>query len=375
MLFELLYPLRNQFDWLGWLNVLRYVPFRAMAAWLTSLFLYFSFFPWFIERLKQRNLGQIIREDGPGNHISKQGTPTMGGSLILLCIVVSTLLWCRLSNKMVWITLAVMVAMGLIGLIDDLLKIRRGVNKGLSGWQKFSLQILVAGVTAYFLFFSNNLPHDWMGMRNHLAIPFVSIKKFFPELNPYIYSLFVILVIVGTTNAVNLTDGLDGLAIGPVLIVSSTYMVFSYIAGALIFGISIAKYLGLPYLESAQELPILTSSILGAGIGFLWYNTFPAQIFMGDVGSLSLGGGLAMLAILTKNELLSVILCGVFVVETLSVITQVLSFQLFGKRIFSMAPLHHHFELKGWPEPKIIVRFWIISIILAMISLVSLKLR
>jgi phospho-N-acetylmuramoyl-pentapeptide-transferase len=375
MFFEFLYPLRHQVEWLGWLNVLRYVPFRAMAAWLTALFLYFALFPWFITRLRSRRIGQNIREDGPSDHLSKKGTPTMGGSLMLLSIVVPTILWCNLSNRMVWMSLAVMVAMGLIGLVDDLLKIRRGSNRGLKGWQKFSLQILVAAAASYFLFFSNHLPLDWLEIRGHLALPFMSTKKLFPAVNAYLYAFFTVAVIVGTTNAVNLTDGLDGLAIGPVLIASTTYMILSYMAGAIFFGISIARYLGLPSLESAGELPILTASILGAGIGFLWHNTFPAQIFMGDVGSLSLGGALAMLAIFTKNELLSIILCGIFVVETLSVITQVVSFQLFKRRIFAMAPLHHHFELKGWAEPKIIVRFWIISIILALVSLISLKLR
>ncbi|MFH1437881.1 MAG: phospho-N-acetylmuramoyl-pentapeptide-transferase [Pseudomonadota bacterium] len=375
MLYEFLYPLRNEIEWMGFLNVLRYVPFRAMAALLTASLMYFALFPWFIRRLQTRSLGQQIREDGPRDHVAKKGTPTMGGSLILLSIAVPTVLWCNLSNMMVWMTLAVTVAMGLIGLADDILKIRKGTNKGLKGWQKFSAQTLVAAAAAYFLFFSDIMPADWAGISTNLSIPFVSTKKFFPHIDPYIYSALVVCVIVGTTNAVNLTDGLDGLAIGPVLVAASTYMVLAYFAGAVIFGIPLAKYLGLPQLESAGELPILTAAIIGAGIGFLWYNTFPAVIFMGDVGSLSLGGALAMFAIFTKHELLSVILCGVFVIETLSVITQVASFQLFKKRVFAMAPLHHHFELKGWAEPKIIVRFWIISIILALIALVSLKLR
>lgn len=375
MLYEFLFPLREQVEWLGWLNVLRYVPFRVMAAWLTAIFIYFALFPWFFSRLRDRRLGQNIREDGPSDHRSKKGTPTMGGSLILLSIVVSTILWCNLSNLMIWMSLAVMVGMGLIGLADDVLKIRRGSNRGLEGWHKFSLQVLVGAAAAYFLFFSNYLPPDWLEIRSHLAIPFMSTKRFFPLINSYIYAILAVIVIVGTTNAVNLTDGLDGLAIGPVLVASSTYMILSYVAGAVFFGISIARYLGLPALESAGELPVLTASILGAGVGFLWHNTFPAQIFMGDVGSLSLGGGLAMMAIFTKNELLSIVLCGIFVVEALSVITQVISYQLFKKRVFAMAPLHHHFEMKGWAEPKIIVRFWIISIILALISLMSLKLR
>lgn len=375
MLYELLYPLRLQHDWLGWLNVLRYVPFRAMAAWFTAIMMYFALFPWFITRLKSKRIGQNIRDDGPTEHFTKEGTPTMGGALIILSIVTATVLWCDISNHVMWTALAVMVGMGLIGLVDDVLKIKRGTNRGLKGWQKFALQVLVASFAAYFLFFSNFVPDDWITVRNRLSIPFVSTKKFFPSLDPYLYASFAVFVIVGTTNGVNLTDGLDGLAIGPVLIASASYTVLAYVAGATFFGISIASYLGLPEFESASELSILTASIIGAGVGFLWYNTFPAQIFMGDVGSLSLGGALGMLAVLTKNELLSMILCGIFVIETLSVITQVISFQLFGKRVFAMAPLHHHFELRGWAEPKIIVRFWIISIILALISMVSLKLR
>jgi phospho-N-acetylmuramoyl-pentapeptide-transferase len=375
MLYEFLYPLRQQVEWLGWLNVLRYVPFRAMAAWLTAMAIYFALFPWFLTRLRTRRLGQNIREEGPSDHQSKKGTPTMGGSLILLSIVVATVLWCNLSNLMIWMSLAVMVGMGLVGLVDDILKIRRGTNSGFKAWQKFTLQILVGLAAAYVLFFTAHLPPDWLEIRNHLSIPFMSTKKLFPEIDTVLYAVFCVVVIVGTTNAVNLTDGLDGLAIGPVLIASTTYMILAYLASAVFFGISVARYLGMPVIESAGELPILMASILGAGIGFLWHNTFPAQIFMGDVGSLSLGGGLAMMAIFTKNELLSVVLCGVFVIETLSVITQVASYKLFKRRIFEMAPLHHHFELKGWAEPKIIVRFWIISIILALIALISLKLR
>jgi len=375
MLYELLYPLRNSVEWLGWLNVLRYVPFRAMAAWFTAISLYFALFPWFITRLKGRNIGQNIREDGPSEHFSKQGTPTMGGSLILLSIVVATVLWCDVANKLIWTSLAVTVAMGLIGLCDDILKIRRGSNNGLRVWQKISLQLLVAGAAVAYLFLARDLPPDWVELRAHLSIPFVSSRKFFPEINQWAYAAMLVVVVVGTTNAVNLTDGLDGLAIGPVLFASLAYAIFAYIGSTTLFGISLAGYLGIPATEGAAELPILAASIIGAGVGFLWYNTFPAQIFMGDVGSLSLGGALAMMAIFTKNELLSILLCGIFVVETLSVITQVVSFKLFRRRIFAMAPLHHHFELKGWAEPKIIVRFWIISIILMLLALVSIKMR
>lgn len=390
MLYEFLYPLRNEADWLSWLNVMRYVPFRAMAAWFTAIVMYFVLFPWFLRALKSHQVGQSIREDGPEAHQVKAGTPTMGGSLLLLSIVTPTILWADVRNEIIWLTLALIVALGLIGFADDLMKIQRQSNKGLSGWQKFTLQLLTAIVISWMLYFWVDLPQDWLDIRYRLALPFVSTKKFFPEvaafytggdpnvalqLNRYIYAAFAVLVIVCFSNAVNLTDGLDGLAIGPVLINAAAFLILAYLAGATFFGISLARYLHIPSIPSSSELVILCASIIGAGVGFLWYNTFPAQVFMGDVGSLSLGGAIGMMALATKNEFLSVIIGGVFVLEAASVVTQVVSFKLLGRRVFRMAPIHHHFELKDWAEPKIIVRFWIISIFLALFALSSLKLR
>jgi phospho-N-acetylmuramoyl-pentapeptide-transferase len=369
---------------------MRYVPFRAIAAWFTAIVMYFVLFPWFLKALKTHQVGQNIREDGPQAHRVKAGTPTMGGSLLLLSIVTPTILWADVRNEIVWLTLALVVSLGLIGFADDLLKIQRHTNKGLSGWQKFTLQFLTAVVIAWMLYFWTDLPQDWLDVRYKLALPFVSTKKFFPDvaafyqgdnplvalqINRYVYAAFAVLVIVCFSNAVNLTDGLDGLAIGPVLINASTFLILAYLAGATFFGISLAKYLHIPSIPSSSELVILCASIIGAGVGFLWYNTFPAQVFMGDVGSLSLGGAIGMMALATKNELLSVLIGGVFVLEAASVVTQVVSFRLLGRRVFRMAPLHHHFELKDWAEPKIIVRFWIISVLLALLALSSLKLR
>ncbi|MBW2261378.1 MAG: phospho-N-acetylmuramoyl-pentapeptide-transferase [Deltaproteobacteria bacterium] len=390
MLYELLYPLHEQAEWLSWLNVMRYVPFRAIAAWFTAILMYFLLFPGFLRALKSHQVGQNIREEGPEAHQVKAGTPTMGGSLLLLSIVTPTILWADVRNEIVWLTLALIVALGLIGFADDLLKVQRNSNRGLSGWQKFSLQLLTAIVISWMLFFWTDLPQDWLDVRYRLALPFVSTKKFFPEvaafytggdpfvslqINRFVYAAFAVVVIVCFSNAVNLTDGLDGLAIGPVLINATTFLFLAYLAGATFFGISLAKYLHIPSIPSSSELVILCASIIGAGVGFLWYNTFPAQVFMGDVGSLSLGGAIGMLALATKNELLSVIIGGIFVLEAASVVTQVVSFKLLGRRVFRMAPLHHHFELKDWAEPKIIVRFWIISVLLALFALSSLKLR
>ncbi len=375
MLYELLYPLRSEADWLGWLNVMRYVPFRAIAAWFTAISMYFALFPWFLKALKTHQVGQSIREDGPEAHLSKSGTPTMGGSLLLLSIVTPTVLWADVRNQLVWLTLALTVALGLVGFADDMLKVQRRHNKGLAGMHKLVLQVLIAAAVSGMLYFFQDLPKDWIEVREHLALPFCSTRKFFPEVSPWIYAVFAAFVIVGFSNAVNLTDGLDGLAIGPVLINATAYLILTYVAGATFFGVSLAKYLQIPSIPSAGELVIFCASVIGAGVGFLWYNTFPAQVFMGDVGSLSLGGAIGMLAIVSKNEFLSVLLGGIFVLEALSVVTQVVSFKLLGRRVFRMAPIHHHFELKNWAEPKIIVRFWIISMLLALLALSSLKLR
>ncbi len=375
MLYELLYPLRLEAPWLTFLNVLRYIPFRVIAAMLTSMIICFALSPWFIRRLQARQIGQNIRDDGPKSHLSKAGTPTMGGALILFALVVSTVLWADLHNHFIWLILAITVGYGLVGYIDDYLKINYGNSKGMPGKFKLLFQASLAGVVFLYLFMDSGLPADWMMMRHRVALPFVAFAKYPIELPGWAYVAFATFVVVGTSQAVNLTDGLDGLAIGPVMVNGATYLILAYVAGLSFFGINIAVYLDIPSIPPARELTVFCGAVIGAGVGFLWYNTFPAQVFMGDVGSLALGGALGMLAVLTKNEFLSVILGGIFVLETLSVITQVVSFKLTGRRVFRMAPIHHHFELKGWAEPKVIVRFWIISIMLALVALSSLKLR
>ncbi|MDD5307091.1 MAG: phospho-N-acetylmuramoyl-pentapeptide-transferase [Deltaproteobacteria bacterium] len=375
MLYELLYPLRHEAPWLGWLNVLRYVPFRLIAAMLTAMFICFALSPWFIRRLQSRQIGQAVRDDGPSSHFSKAGTPTMGGSLILFALVIPTVLWADLHNPFIWLILAVTVGYGLIGFIDDYLKLKYGSSRGMPGKFKLLFQVSLAGVVFLYLYMDGSLPHDWLVLRHRLALPFVAFEKHPIVLPGWLYVVFATFTVVAMSNAVNLTDGLDGLAIGPVMVNAFTYIILAYVAGVSFFGINIARYLDVPPIPLASELTIFCGSVIGAGIGFLWYNTFPAQVFMGDVGSLALGGALGTMAVLTKNEFLSIILGGVFVLETLSVVTQVTSFKLTGKRVFRMAPIHHHFELKGWAEPKIIVRFWIISIMLALVALGSLKLR
>jgi phospho-N-acetylmuramoyl-pentapeptide-transferase len=375
MLYELLFPLRLEADWLGWLNVLRYVPFRVIMGMLTAMFICFALSPWFIARMQRRQVGQSVREDGPRTHHSKAGTPTMGGSLILFAVVISTVLWADVRNHFVWLVLAITVGYGLIGFIDDYLKIRYENSEGMPGKFKLLFQISLAGVVFAYLYMDGSLPQEWLDMRYRLALPFVAFDRYEIMLPPWLYVGFATFVVVAMSNAVNLTDGLDGLAIGPVMVNATTYLALAYIAGLTFFGINIAEYLDIPAVPMASELTIFCGAIFGAGIGFLWYNTFPAQVFMGDVGSLALGGALGMMAVLTKNEFLSVILGGIFVLEAASVVTQVASFKLTGRRVFRMAPIHHHFELKGWAEPKVIVRFWIISIMLALVALSSLKLR
>jgi phospho-N-acetylmuramoyl-pentapeptide-transferase len=332
--------------------------------------------PWFIRELQKKQIGQVVRAHGMQSHLAKAGTPTMGGALILLCLLIPTVLWCDLKTPLVHATMAVTVGYGLIGYLDDYLKLKRKSSGGLPGKYKLIGQVLIAGVAVGCTFvLEDGLPADWVEIRTRLSVPFVAFSKYPIDLPLWAYVPFAIFVIVAWSNAVNLTDGLDGLAIGPVLINASAYLLFSYAAGALFFGFSLARYLDIPPLQSASELAVYCGAMVGAGTGFLWYNTYPAQVFMGDVGSLALGGGLGMLAVFTKNELLSVLLGGVMVLETVSVATQVISFKLTGKRVFLMAPIHHHFEKKGWPEPRVIVRFWIISILLALVSLSSLKLR
>jgi phospho-N-acetylmuramoyl-pentapeptide-transferase len=375
VIYYLLYPL-SEHPALSALNVLRYVPFRALAATMTALLLTFGLYPWFIRRLQAKQIGQVIRKDGPESHFSKAGTPTMGGALILLALIGSTVLWADPRNTMVWLVAAVTVLFGAIGYIDDAAKIKKKNSAGLSGRARLFLEFAIAlSVCGYLWYGDNGLPSDWQALRDRLALPFVAFTKHPVSLPSTLYVALAAWVIVGTANAVNLTDGLDGLAIGPVIINAGAYLILAYLAGATFFGHDIASYLDIPSIASAGELAIYCGALMGAGVGFLWYNTYPAQVFMGDVGSLALGGGLGALAVLTKNELLSILQGGIFVVETISVIGQVFAFKVFKKRIFLMAPIHHHFEKKGWAEPKIIVRFWIISIMLALASLSTLKLR
>lgn len=388
MLYDWLYnDVRNYAEWLRFLNVLRYVPFRVIMGMLTAMFLSFAMYPWFIDRMRKKNVGQTVRDDGPQTHFCKKGTPTMGGALVLFSVVLSTALWSDLDNPFVWLVLAITVGYGLIGFIDDYLKIRYADSRGMPGRFKLLFQVLLAAVIFLYVFMDNSLPVEWLQVRHRLALPFVAFDNppvdnpgqlawfQYIVLPPWFYVAFATFVVVAMSNAVNLTDGLDGLAIGPVMVNAATYLLLAYIAGLTLFGINIPEYLRIPSVPMASELTIFCGAIFGAGIGFLWFNTFPAQVFMGDVGSLALGGALGGMAVFTKNEFLSVILGGIFVLEAVSVITQVVSFKLTGKRVFRMAPIHHHFELKGWAEPKVIVRFWIISIMLALVALGSLKLR
>src|SRR5690606_5491940 len=319
---------------------------------------------------------QIIREEGPESHFSKRGTPTMGGALILVSLLVPTILWADVKNVFVIATAVVTAGYGLVGFIDDRLKIQGRNTRGLPGRYKLLGQFTIAGAAIAYLYLNDPaLPQGWLDLRTRLAVPFLAFDKYPIELPTVVYIAFAVLVVVFMSNAVNLTDGLDGLAIGPVMISAGTYLVWAYIAGSVLFGQPLAVYLDIAGIPEMAELAVYAAAMIGAGIGFLWYNTYPAQVFMGDVGSLALGGGLGMLAVLTKTELLSGILGGIFVLEACSVIAQVVSFRLFGKRVFLMAPIHHHFEKKGWPEPRIIVRFWIVSVLLALVALSSLKLR
>jgi phospho-N-acetylmuramoyl-pentapeptide-transferase len=375
MIYHFLYPLRDH-EALSFLNVLRYVPFRVLAATMTAMLLTFGLYPWFIRTMQARAIGQVVRDDGPRTHLSKAGTPTMGGSLILLALIGSTVLWVDPRNSIVWVVTVVTALYGAIGYLDDMQKVRQRHSGGLSMRAKLFLQFPVAiGVCLYLWYGDAALPSDWIAVRDRLSVPFVAFQKHPIEIPEITYVAFATLVIVGTANAVNLTDGLDGLAIGPVMINAGTYMVLAYVAGLTLFGFHVAHYLDIPSIASAGELAIYCGAMIGAGVGFLWYNTYPAQVFMGDVGALALGGGLGTLAVVTKNELLSVLLGGIFVVEAVSVIGQVVAYRYFKKRIFLMAPIHHHFEKKGWAEPKVIVRFWIISVMLAIASLSTLKLR
>jgi phospho-N-acetylmuramoyl-pentapeptide-transferase len=358
MLYHLFYPLATN---VKLFNIFKYLTFRTIYAMITALVVCFILGPWIIRKLESLQARQVIRTDGPESHLQKQGTPTMGGVIILAAIVIPTLLWADLTNQYIWITLFITIGYGIIGFVDDYKKVVEKNTKGLSARQKMLWQVLLAGAVALYLYLKP-------GFSEELFFPL--FKNFHPDL--WIWFIpFATLVIVGASNAVNLTDGLDGLAIGPVAINAATYMLFSYIAGHA----TLAAYLQIPRVVGAGELAVLCGAMVGAGLGFLWYNSYPAEVFMGDVGSLSLGGTLGTIAVLTKQEILLVIVGGIFVIEALSVIFQVGSYKYRGKRIFRMAPIHHHFELKGVAEPKIIVRFWIISIILALVAISTLKMR
>jgi phospho-N-acetylmuramoyl-pentapeptide-transferase len=375
-----LYPLSTRF---GVLNVLRYPSFRIIAAGFTALALGLLLGPVFIERMRVLQYGSTnVREDTPESHKRKTGTPSMGGALILFSLAVATLLFANLTNRYVWSVLLVTLAFGAIGFWDDYLKISKKNSKGLAGKKKLVWQTVIL-LAVYYLLLSDLHFHlepvfPWLRVGSfqdlRVTLPFVPTRYFSPSLG-WLYLPFMIFVVLATSHSVNLTDGLDGLAIGPTIVSASTFLILAYVAGTTIGGFSIATYLRIPVIPGAAELGVFCSALIGAGIAFLWYNTYPASVFMGDVGSLALGGALGMLAVLTKNEFTSPILHGVFLVETISVIVQVTSYRYTGRRVFKMAPIHHHFELKGWAEPKIIVRFWIMSIMLALVALASLKLR
>ena len=358
MLYNLLYPLHIEYSFL---NVFRYITFRTMYAVLTALVISFILGPMIIRYLQRYHIGQQVREDGPQSHLGKSGTPTMGGIMILFAVIISTLLWADLKNVYVWLVLLATISFGLIGFWDDFLKVSKRQSKGLLPRYKFGLQILTALTIGLILY---KLPV----YSTTLTLPF--FKNVHPDLG-WFYIVFAVLVIVGASNAVNLTDGLDGLAIGPVIVAALAYTVVAYVSGHKKF----AEYLLIAYIEGAGELSVFCGAMIGAGLGFLWFNTYPASVFMGDVGSLPLGGALGTVAVISKHELLLLLVGGLFVIEALSVIFQVASFKSRGKRVFLMAPIHHHFELKGWEEPKVVIRFWIIAIILALLSLSTLKLR
>ena len=362
MLPDLLLNYTNHFQPL---NLFNYISFRTIGALLTALLISFIFGPSIISLLKKtQKKGQPIRTDGPKNHIIfKAGTPTMGGLLILLAFSISTILWARLDNQYIWVVLGVAILFGVIGLLDDWLKVSRMNSNGLKSYQKIIPQLLIAFFAAWIIL--ENTPEN---LQNTLSIPFLKDSILFLGI---LYIPFTILVIVGSSNAVNLTDGLDGLAIVPVMIAAGSLAVIAYLVG----NINFSNYLQLNYVPGVGEITVLLGAIIGSGLGFLWFNAPPAMVFMGDTGSLSLGGVIGVTASASRHELVLVIIGGLFVLETVSVIVQILSFKLTGKRIFRMAPLHHHFEQKGWAESTIVIRFWIIAVILALIGISSLKLR
>ncbi len=359
MFYQFLYPLHTLFS--GF-NVFRYITFRCVGATVTAFLIVLMLGPRFIKLLQEYRIGQVIREDGPESHLSKQGVPTMGGGLIVFAMVLTTLLWVNLVNVHVWIILFITLWFAGVGGYDDFQKIKRRNSKGLSPKGKLFLQIIGALLTGFFIYRDP-------AVNEALVLPF--FKNFYFDMG-WGYIFFIVLVIVGASNAVNLTDGLDGLVTGPTVITSAVYLVFSYLAGHVL----LAKYLHITYVAGAGEVAVFCGAMVGASLGFLWFNAYPAQIFMGDTGSLSIGASLGGVAVITKQEVLLVLVGGIFVMEALSVILQVGYFKISGgKRIFLMAPFHHHFEKMGWEEPKVVVRFWIVSIILGLSALATLKLR
>lgn len=359
----LLYLSEVLLEYIDTFRVFQYLTFRAILGALTALLISFIVGPFMIRKLSVKNVGQQVRDDGPQSHFSKAGTPTMGGTLIVVAVAASTLLWANLQNRHVWTVLLVTIAFAVIGFIDDYKKLRLQNSKGLTVRGKFFWQSVFGFCAAIFLFFTAVSPSE-----TQYIVPF--FKNVIVDLG-WFYIVLTYLVIVGFSNAVNLTDGLDGLAIMPTVLVGGALGIFAYLSGNAVF----SSYLSIPYLPGVGELVVFCSALVGAGLGFLWFNTYPAMVFMGDVGALALGAALGIIAVLVRQELVLMIMGGLFVMETVSVMLQVISYKLTGRRIFRMAPIHHHFELKGWPEPRVIVRFWIITVILVLIGLATLKLR
>ncbi|MEM9101141.1 MAG: phospho-N-acetylmuramoyl-pentapeptide-transferase [Pseudomonadota bacterium] len=345
------------------LNVVQYLTFRTILSVLTALSLSLLLGPTFIKRLSYHQIGQTVRNDGPQSHLSKAGTPTMGGAMIIMAIMISCLLWGDLSNRYIWVTMLVTLAFGVIGWVDDYKKLVKKDPRGLVARWKYFWQSVVGLTAATYCYYTASVP-----VETQLIVPF--FKHVAIPLG-FFYIVLTYFVVVGTSNAVNLTDGLDGLAILPTVLVAGALAIFAYATG----NIKFANYLAIPYVPGVGELVVFCGAMVGAGLGFLWFNTYPAQVFMGDVGALALGAALGMVAVLVRQEIVLFIMGGVFVMETISVILQVASFKLTGRRIFNMAPLHHHYELKGWPEPRVIVRFWIITVVLVLVGLATLKLR
>lgn len=350
-------------QYIGAFSVVQYLTFRAILGVMTALAICLLMGPWFIRKLNELQIGQAIRDDGPQTHLAKSGTPTMGGALILFAIILSSFLWSDLSNRYVWAVLFVTISFGLVGWVDDYRKVIEKNSQGLPAKWKYFWQSVFGFTVAIGLYVTSDLPQE-----TSLYFPF--FKDLILEMGVF-YILLSYFMVVGFSNAVNLTDGLDGLAIMPTVMVGGALGVIAYLTGNTNF----ASYLHIPYLPGAGELVVFCAALAGAGLGFLWFNTYPAQVFMGDVGALALGAALGVIAVIVRHEIVFIVMSGIFVMETVSVILQVASFKLTGRRIFRMAPLHHHFELKGWPEPRVIVRFWIITVMLVLIGLATLKLR